>query len=255
VKKLTLICAMALLTTTAVFSTGAWAQSAKNAVQVSNLTLIPATTSTGGWITILGNANSSGVNAVTIHTSQQKDLNFGVSIECGLFTKTTVKSSGGVKDTEFASAGVRLRVLVDPNSNGTIGPQTRIAEPGSDATPGNGIDNTGITYCERKQTLSATLQGIIGNLACFPGGVFDPNAPGCSLTPEEIELVLNTLEANAFFHVLDDLGAGDHNVIVQARIDTAVSSVDAQAAALVGKGALTVEEVRLVKGAGILLLP
>jgi len=63
---------------------------------------------------------------------------------------------------------------------------------------------------------------------------------------------VDTLEASAFFFVLDDLGAGDHNVIVQARIDTAVSSVDAEAKGVIGKGAVTVEEVRLLKGVGIL---
>jgi len=223
-----------------------YAQSAKNAVQVSNVTLVPWTAGNEGWVTILGNANITAPDAVIIHTSQQKDLIFGSSLECGLYTRTRVKSSGGIEDTEWASAGVRLRIVVDPGTS-----QERIAEPGSDPT-NDGKDDTGVTYCYRKQTLSAKLQGIIQNLNCFPDGVFTPGAPGCVLTPEEIELILDTLEASAFFFVLDDLGAGDHNVIVQARIDTAVSSLDAEAKGLIGKGAVTVEEVRLLKGAGIL---
>ena len=228
-----------------------YAQSAKNAVQVSNVTLVPYTTDSSGWKTILGNVNASDPKAVTIHTSQQKDLIFGVSFECGLYTRTRVKSSGGVEDTEWASAGVRVRIVVDPGT-----PGERIAEPGSDPTPLDGRDNTGITYCSRKQTLSARLQGIIGNLSCFDAdGNFNPDNPGCMLTAEEIELILETLDANAFFHVLDDMGAGDHNVVVQARIDTAVSSVDAEAKGLIGRGALTVEEVRLVKGTSIMLQP
>ena len=131
---------------------------------------------------------------------------------------------------------MQVRVVLDPGT-----PQERIAEPGV------------VTFCERLQTLSATLQGIIGNLACFPGGVFDPNAPGCNLTPEEIELVLNTLEANAFFFALDDVGAATHNVIAQARIRsaTSVQGGEAEALALIGKGSVVVEEVRLVKGRSI----
>jgi hypothetical protein len=134
------------------------------------------------------------------------------------------------------SAPAQPLSVLDPGTE-----QQRIAEPGI------------VTFCERLQTLSATLQGIIGNLNCFPGGVFDPNAPGCLLTPEEIELVLRTLEANAFFFSLDDVGAGTHNVVVQARIRsaTSVQEGEAEALGLVGKGAVVVEEIRLVKGQSI----
>jgi hypothetical protein len=214
----------------------AFAQSSKSAIQISNLTLIEQTASTDGWVTILGAVDPSDPNAVTIHTSQLKDLLFSVSLECGLYTQTLARSKGGVKDTSVAQATVQVRVVLDPGT-----PQERIAEPGE------------VTFCERVQELSATLQGIIGNLACFPGGVFDPNAPGCVLTPEEIELVLNTLEANAFFFSLDDVGAGTHNVIVQAQIEssTSVQAGTAGALALIGKGTVVVEEIRLVKGRSI----
>jgi hypothetical protein len=218
-------------------ASSAFAQSAKHAIQISNLTLIEPTASTPGtWVTILGAVDPSDPNAVTIHTSQLKDLLFSVSLECGLYTRTLARSKGGEKDTATAEARVQVRVVLDPGT-----PQERIAEPGV------------VTFCERLQSLSATLQGIIGNLACFPGGVFDPNAPGCTLTPEEIELVLNTLEANAFFFALDDVGAGTHNVIVQARIRsaTSVQAGEAEALALIGKGTVVVEEIRLVKGRSI----
>ena len=217
----------------------ALAQSAKHTLQVSSLTLVEATSSpTEGWVTIFGDENPSSGTAVTIRTSQQKDLLFSVALECGLFTRTLARSKGGAKDTSSATATVDVRVVVDP---GTA--VERIAEPGD------------VTFCERTQTLSATLQGIIGNLACFPDGVFDPEAPGCDLTPEEIELILDTLEANAFFFALDDMGAGVHNVIVQVQIDfdSSVQEGEAEAAAFVGKGALVVEEIRLVKDLDISL--
>ena len=217
----------------------ALAQSAKHALQVSNLTLIAETSvATPGWVTILGSESGAEASAVRIHTSQQKDLLFSVSFECGLYTRTLARSRGGEKDTATATATVDVRVVLDPGTTAE-----RVAEPGA------------VTFCERSQQLSATLQGIIGNLACFPDGVFDPDAPGCLLTPEEIELVLQTLEANAFFFALDDVGTGVHNVIVQAQIDfaTSVQEGQAEAAALVGKGAVVVEEIRLVKGADITL--
>ncbi len=226
------------------------AQSAKQTVQVSRVTLIEQTTTTGGWTTILGNADPTAANAVRIHTSQQKDLILVSSIECGLLTKTRTKSSGGNADTETATATVKLRILVDPGPGGAFVAATRIAEPGSDPTP-DASDDTGINYCHRKQQLTAKLQGIITG-ACFPGGVFDPTVPGC-LLDEEIELLLETLEASSFSFVLDDLGAGVHNIIVQAKIDTSASSADSEAKGLVGRGALTVEEVRLVKNQGILV--
>jgi hypothetical protein len=87
--------------------------------------------------------------------------------------------------------------------------------------------------------------------------VFDPNATGCELTPEEIELVQRTLSANAFFFILPDVGVGVHNVQVQSRIATSGSAQAGSwdASALIGKGALVVENHRLAKGDNIVLQP
>ncbi len=63
------------------------------------------------------------------------------------------------------------------------------------------------------------------------------------------------MQAGHFNFILDDLGAGDHNVVVRAaiNIDKTAGLGDSEAKALVGKGSLTVEEVRLVKGVPIIL--
>jgi hypothetical protein len=222
-----------------------YAQSAKNAVQVSSLALISETSSSGGWVTILGDASPLAASAVRIRTSQQKDLIFGAAFECGLYTQTKVRSGGGNKDTSSAEATVDVRIVVDPGT-----PDERMAHPG-----GTTHDN-GVTFCERSQTLSATLQGIL-ELACQSS---DGYLTSCDLNvvdEEEIELVQRTLAANAFFFALDDLGSGTHNVIVQARINSATSSQNgsAGATALIGQGSLTVEEVRLVRGTDIDLAP
>ena len=218
---------------------------AHSTVQVADLTLVDWSAGQP-WTTILGHPNRANPNSVLIKLSEQKELLFSVSLECGLYTQTLVKSSGGTKDTSTAQATVQVRVLVDGN----------IVTP---AFPGP------VTFCERFQQLSAKLQGIIENLACFVDAdnnpatppVFDPTAPGCILTLEEIELVLRTLNANAFFFILPDVGVGTHNVEVQARIATLGSaqlgSWDAKA--LIGKGAVVVENHRLAKGDNIVLQP
>src|SRR5262245_40231234 len=90
----------------AIGSGAAFAQSAKNAVQVSSLTLVPWTSTAGDWTTIMGNQdNPWAANAITIKMPSQKDLTFSVSFECGLYTRTLVRSKGGVSDTSLATAG------------------------------------------------------------------------------------------------------------------------------------------------------
>jgi hypothetical protein len=62
------------------------------------------------------------------------------------------------------------------------------------------------------------------------------------------------MAAHAFNFAVDDVGVGQHNVKMQARMNiskTALPPNTADAKALVGKGSVTVEEVRLVKGVDI----
>jgi hypothetical protein len=217
----------------------------KSTVQVADLTLVDWTTGDPEvWTTILGHPFPGHDNAVLMKMAEQKELLFSASLECGLYTRTLARSRGGNKDTSTASSSVQIRVLVDGAT---------VAYPGS------------VTFCHRYQELSATLQGIIENLACFVDDdndpetppVFDPDADDCVLTPEEIELVLSTLNANAFFFILPDVGSGIHNIEVQAKISTAGSAEEGEweAKALIGKGAIVVENHRLGKGDNILLEP
>ncbi len=73
------------------------------------------------------------------------------------------------------------------------------------------------------------------------------------LSESEIELVLSSLNANAFFFVKANVGPGVHHITVEATIDLGGSSFGAvedglfEAKALVGKGTVVVEQVRLVK--------
>ena len=74
------------------------------------------------------------------------------------------------------------------------------------------------------------------------------------LSESEIELVLASMNANAFFFVKGNVRPGVHVITVEATIDVGGKSFDAiddglfEAKALVGKGTVVVEQVRLVKG-------
>jgi hypothetical protein len=201
-------------------STPALAQSAKATAKVGNVNVLNQTTL--GWTTILSN---------TIKTANQKDLFIDVSLETGLYTQTKVRSNGN-KDTSSADATIKVQVLVD----------------GVPAYPGD------VVFDQRSQTLSATLGGILENCTDSNGdGDIDLN--DCTLAPEEIELILDTMAAHSFNFIMDDLRPGEHAVEVQAMISTSGSSGagSASANATIGNGSVTVEEVRLIKGEDIQL--
>lgn len=201
------------------------AQSAKSAVSISNTTLIAATTGTGGWTDILN---------TSIKTSEQKDLMLGVSLETGLFTRTLVKSKNGVADTQSAQAQVEVRVVLDPGTSAE-----RTAEPGA------------VTFDKRFQQLMAVFGGVMNCGDTNGDGIITVDE--CTFTDEELELILDTMGAHHFNFALTDVGAATHTVKVQARVTTDASSLlQAGATGSVGKGAVTVEEVRLVKDAVII---
>src|ERR1043166_5515320 len=187
---------VALTVIGAVVSPSAHAQnsqpSSKVTAKTANLTLLPETTGTGDWQTLLSN---------TIKTANQKDLFISASLEVGLFTQTKVSSKNMTTDTSTATANVQVRVLLDGN----------VVEPGQ------------VVYGRRTQTLSATLEGaiagcltIVTNLDGSLSIVLDPNC----VAPETIELILDSMDAASFSFVAVDVPQGVHAVSVQARMDT-----------------------------------
>ena len=130
----------------------------------------------------------------TVKTSRKSALFVDVSMECGLFTRTNVKSKGGAKETANAEAGVEVRVMVDGRSSA----------PGA------------VTFCHRSQELSATFQGLIDGCLYLDADnniILDEEC----LLPEEIELVTRTMTANSYNFILNNVGTGVHNIEVQAR--------------------------------------
>jgi len=193
-----------------------------NVLNELSVTTNQTSSTAGTWQTILSN---------TLKTPNQKDVFVSVSLEVGLLTDTLVRSKNGASDTSMASAGVEVRVLID----------------GAEALPGR------VVFGRRTQTLTATFQGIIdGCLAVDTNTwsvVIDPDC----VRPEELGLILETMNANAFNFIMADLPSGIHNIQVQARINLGASAQagSARARALIGNGSVTVESVRMIRGEDI----
>ena len=202
-------------------SQSAGTPSAKFAFSTSDLTLIKQTSGTNGWVTILSSP---------LKTPAAKEVYASVSLEAGLYTQTLVRSKNNKKDTSTASAAIQVRTLID----------------GQPMPPGS------VTYAARTQTLSATLEGAIGD--CLSTVT---NADGTTsiivdqdcVTPEEIELILDTLNAASFNFVSSNVGVGTHTLSIQARISssTSVQQGSASAKGLVGKGTMIAQILRAVR--------
>lgn len=180
-----------------------------------------------------------------IKLANQKDLFFNASLQCGIVTDTTVRSVGGSLDTAEARGTIRARIKVTA-PNGTV----TYAQPstGFEYTPLAANLNggpAGVVFCDRIQTLKAKFSG----LTCTAGvdGVVT-----CT-NPEELQLILKTLNANAFNFIAPNLGSGVHLIEVQARSSVATSATGSNgslgaASAFIGAGSVAVESVRMIKG-------
>ena len=190
--------------------------SSKVTAKTSAIHVLPDVEVTSPWTTVLENQ---------IKTSSKKDLFVGVSFEVGLYTQTLSMSKGMQKDTSTADGIVKVRVLVDD----------KIIEPGA------------VVFGRRAQTLSATLEGAIASCLSIVDGavVLDEEC----VTPEAIELILETMDAASFNFVGVDIPQGVHTVKVQAQVELLGSAQQGsyKATATVGKGSMTVESVRLIK--------
>jgi hypothetical protein len=202
------------------------APSSKFAANVRDMTIVPATESDFDYSTVL---------AVPIKTPNKKDLLVGVSFETGLYTRTLVKSKLGISDTESATAQLNVRVLVDGQQ---VYPKVSPAE---------------VTFDKRLQQMTAALGGIITSCRDMNGeGTIDVGTE-CIVADETIELILDTMAAHHFNFVAANVPPGDHLVEVQVRGTTKTSSGDAGATVAVGRGSVTVEEVRAVnQGTGLI---
>jgi hypothetical protein len=211
--------------------TGTSSPSAKAAAAINTVTVCANTSSapcvassvapTGVWQNVM---------STTIKTSSVADLFVGASLVTGLFTSTTVTGNGnGSTSRATAMGGVSVRILLDGDATKAFPDST----------------GAGVTFDERIQTLTANLGNIFTD--CFAQG--GTTGTGCTLTPEQITIALDTTSAHSFNFILTNVGSGTHALTVQAQVNTAATAVNggiAIANALYGLGSLTVEADRLV---------
>ncbi len=183
---------------------------------IDAVNLVPTGTTVMGWTTILEQ---------DIKTPNKKDLFIDVSLEAGLYTMTHVKSKGGTKDESMAKAVIKVRVWVGDE----------LAYPGE------------VVFASRAQTLKAWFQGMVED-ALVPDGnggwIIDPEL----LEPEELELILETMNANSFNFIMPDLTSGVQTIKVQVMVASTTDWQEgsADAWATVGNGSVTVELVRMI---------
>lgn len=135
-----------------------------------------------------------------------------------------------------------MRIKVT-SPNGTV----TYAQPSTsvDATNTTTGANGGVVFCDRIQTLAAKFSG----LSCTADAA---GAVTCA-KPEELQLILKTLNANAFNFITPNRSSGVHTIEVQARSSTATSATGlggslGAANAFIGAGSVAIESVRMVKG-------
>jgi hypothetical protein len=226
--------------------------SAKGSAAIGSApTVIQATVAADGWQTV-------GVPTM-IQVPQSQELVFDVALQCGLYTDTLVKSKGGNSDTSTAEAAIDVRVMLQPvNQDGSLGAPF-FAYPDE------------VTYAKRAQTLMAKFQGIFqqcelsdpvsgeciqyGTDTCLnvtqnEDGSYSTTLDLDCLDYEEVQLVLDTMNANAFNFVSANLDQGEYKVTVQAKISSSTTNQNgsAEARGLVGMGSMVVDQVRFIKG-------
>jgi hypothetical protein len=217
-KSLVALAAMGLL----LASGSGLAQSARYTVRIRELMLLPDVT------TPTANQTASGewkdLLHTTLTTGQRKNLMMEVSLEAGLHTAAPARAPSGTGTP--ARGLLEIRVLVD----------------GTPVAPGT------VLLTERAQHLLNRLGDVLGSCT-------DSDANGtivadeCIFTGEEQRRVRSALDTYALSFALDDVDTGTHDLRVQARVSVSTqgASGSASAGAWIGRGAVSIEEVRLVK--------
>lgn len=100
------------------------------------------------------------IMSAMIKMPKHKELLIDVSLECGNFLETQVKSKGGDKNSANAEATVRVLVIVNDGSGWK--PALPSGNPNRDLI-GDGTwtgPTEGVVFCHRSQELEAKFQGI-----------------------------------------------------------------------------------------------
>jgi hypothetical protein len=154
------------------------------------------------------------------------------SLVTGLYTKTKVTETVA---TATAWAGVRVRVLIDG----------KVVAPGT-PVGGTGADDGWVFYDKRWQQVNQNFLNVLGNLADAHGIVTDELF---------LEFIQSTLSAHSMDFVVGDVGVGEHTLRVEWQFEDP-DVTNGNAAACVGPGVLTVQQVKTFStGGGIVITP
>lgn len=232
-----------LIVAVVLLSGTAFAQSSKAAWRFEELIGLSANTG--------GTTDTGWVDVLTTHikTPNGKELAIGASLQCGLVSDTTVRSKGGDLDSSAARGKIAVRVQITQPDGSVV---YAMPANGADlpAAPGElpiALDSDGVTYCDRYQMLAARFSGLNCTADLLTGAVTCED-------PEELRLLLKTLDAHHFEFLFANAVPGVQKVVVQARAQAGMALGGTQlgaagAEAFIGAGALSVETIRLVKDA------
>jgi hypothetical protein len=166
-------------------------------------------------------------------SAANKNVLVMATLESSILTNTLVASKNGANSASTATGSVIVvpKVYLCPSNDcsGASGALVDITTIGGTVTPNQ------VTFNQRIQTLSASLQGL--NCTIDPGtGVLT-----CT-NPETIGLLLSTMSANGFNFLVQTPGQGVYQVqlgvALQATANTNALPAGAQAMVGVGAGSL-----------------
>ncbi len=197
-------------------------------------------TAQAGDLSVVKFSSYAPIFTQTIKTSEAKDLFVDVSLECGLTTNTKVMSKQLQRAISESEAVIKVRVLVD----------------GEVALPGE------VTFARRYQGLIAEFAGDIRSALKMneDGAVYIDET---LIEEEMLALILDTMSANSFNFIAPGVSAGEHTIVVEASPDWQVKGQEFEpeegelmydevaTKAYIGKGSITVEAVRSIKGEDI----
>jgi hypothetical protein len=281
----TSVVALAVLGLVATSAIAGSLPSSKSGAAMSNGVLLEASSADAGtgepWGEVL---------TTYIKVAGGKELAMDLAVQCGLYTRTLASSKGGKKDTSVAQGAVKMRIKIEEvNNDGSLGAPV-YASPSADVgvtycsraqtlsatfqgifqteeevtifqvTVDGNLDDgiLGEWYGTEDECLNAGDGGNTCESKLFVGTCLqkDPDSDAIlldleCLLPEEVELILETVNANAFNYVSPNLTAGVYKVTAESMIAISGSSEegDWEANAVVGMGSMTVDEVRFITDA------
>ncbi|TLY51350.1 MAG: hypothetical protein E6K53_07665 [Gammaproteobacteria bacterium] len=151
----------------------------------------------------------------TFFTPANKDLLIDFSGECAVYTHTSVSGGASGTPSDEAAAGVRVWIELD-------------GQPVPVSTKANPPDDGQVGLCSRTENLTTTLSDA-----------------------EYVDLFQYSKAAHAFNWAVLNVEAGMHTVRVLAQINARTTSGgDGEAAALIGKRSVNIEEVTPHESAG-----